>query len=70
MKHHPVTQNGKPDLRYTIEKEFCGQDGPRYVARFCGDWIGQSQFYGSALMLCIGKSAENRGCAVIVGKPA
>jgi hypothetical protein len=30
------------DKRYTIAREYCGYDTPRWVARFCGDWIGQA----------------------------
>lgn len=28
--------------RYAINKEYCGQPEPRFVVRFCGDWVGQS----------------------------
>lgn len=31
------------DRRYSIEREFCGYVGPRFVARFCDEWIGQSE---------------------------
>jgi hypothetical protein len=34
----PVTRM-KTDARYTITREFCGYKKPRYVVRFCGDWI-------------------------------
>lgn len=30
------------DKRYNIAREYCGYDTPRWVVRFCGDWIGQS----------------------------
>lgn len=30
------------DPRYTIALEYCGYDTPRWVVRFCGDWIGQA----------------------------
>ena len=29
------------DRRYTITSEYCGYDTPRWVVRFCGDWVGQ-----------------------------
>lgn len=29
------------DKRYSIAREYCGYDTPRWVVRFCGDWIGQ-----------------------------
>ena len=28
-------------IRYVVRLEFCGQSEPRYVARFCDDWLGQ-----------------------------
>ena len=31
------------DRRYTIAREYCGHARPRFVARFCGDWLGQSR---------------------------
>lgn len=52
MTYHPVSK----DERYTVSKEFCGYIEARHVARFCGEWIGQSKFYGSACMLCVGHS--------------
>jgi hypothetical protein len=30
------------DSRYTIAMEYCGYAEPRYVVRFCGQWVGQS----------------------------
>lgn len=30
------------DKRYSIRREWCGQPEPRWVVRFCGDWVGQS----------------------------
>ena len=41
------------DQRYTIAKEFCGYAKARWVARFCGEWIGQDLHKSGALMLCI-----------------
>jgi hypothetical protein len=41
------------DKRYTISKEFCGYKTKRFVARFCGEWIGQGIKKSDALMLCI-----------------
>jgi hypothetical protein len=31
-----------PDSRYTITHEYCGKPSKRYVARFLGEWLGQS----------------------------
>lgn len=67
---HPVTSNGRVDMRYTVTREHTGRDRPHYVARFCGDWIGSSEFYGSAAGLAIGHAARRRGCAVVEGIPA
>jgi len=41
------------DKRYSIAKEYCGYAKPRWVARFCGEWIGQGEHKSDALMLCI-----------------
>lgn len=39
----PITHdNGKIDCRYEITSEFCGYETPRYVLRYCGEFIGQS----------------------------
>ena len=37
-----------PDLRYTVAKEYTGAPRPRYVARFCGEYIGNSSVAGEA----------------------
>ena len=68
---HPVTQGGRPDLRYRIALEHCGYESPRFVARFCDDeFIGSSAFYSSAVALAVGHNARRNGAAVIVGIPA
>jgi hypothetical protein len=46
----------KGDSRYAIAREFCGYSKPRYVARFCGDWIGQGETRVDAIMLCLAHS--------------
>lgn len=28
-----------PDARYSTDREFCGQTKPRFIPRFCGEWI-------------------------------
>lgn len=73
MKHNanPIRHdNGKIDARYSIALEYCGYEKPRYVARFCDEWIGQSAFYSSALMLATGHNARRKGALVIEGIPA
>jgi hypothetical protein len=63
---NPVThEDGSTDVRYTVAREHCGYDSPRYVARYCGEWIGQSIARGAAFMLCIGHNARRNGALVI-----
>lgn len=64
MADRPV----KSDARYTVAKEFCGRDGARWVARFCGGWLGQSISRNAAVMLCIGDSARRRGALTVTGQ--
>jgi hypothetical protein len=40
-----------PDSRYTVTREGCGYPGPRYVSRFCGDWIGSADTRAGAVAL-------------------
>jgi hypothetical protein len=49
------------DKRYTIAKEFCGYATARYVARSCGEWIGQDINKSDATMLCVAH-ADKRFC--------
>ena len=47
-----MTAPGKPhDMRYNVRREWCGRPEPRHVARFCGDWIGQTLDRNDALWL-------------------
>jgi hypothetical protein len=66
MKMHPI----RSDQRYTITKEFCGHVEPRFVLRFCGEWVMQSQFYANVLIRAVGDSAMRRGAVAIEGKLA
>lgn len=43
----------KLDRRFTIAKEFCGYSTPRYVARFCGEWLGQAETRAEARLIAI-----------------
>lgn len=70
MKLHPVHHDdGSLDRRYSIEKEFCGYPEPRFVVRFCGDWICQSPYYTAAVMRAVGHNMQRKGAAIIVGQP-
>lgn len=66
-KQYPIRHDGgKTDFRYSIRQEFTGHaQGKQWVARFCGDWIGSSQFYSSALMLAAGHDARRKGALVL-----
>jgi hypothetical protein len=61
MKRYPI----KGDRRYTISREFCGYAEARFVVRFCGDWIGQSRFYSSAVVMAVGEKARRSGALII-----
>jgi hypothetical protein len=41
----------KRDNRYTVTLEYCGEEKPRYIARFCGDWLGKSETELGAFMI-------------------
>lgn len=71
MKHHPITHHdGTTDKRYSVEREFCGHPEPRWVARFCGEWIGQSISRASASLRCAGHQAVRNGAEVVTEKRA
>ena len=47
------------DKRYSIAREYCGYDTPRWVVRFCGDWVGQSSSQqGARSALLTGRPGE------------
>lgn len=71
MTYRPI----KDDPRYTIDREWCGYPQPRYVLRFCGDWIAQSISRSSMATRAVGEAtmreARLRGeCAAILGVEA
>ena len=53
------------DSRYEIKREFCGYEDARFVARFRGEWVGQSLFYSSAVLLCVGHNCGRKGAPII-----
>ena len=55
------------DPRWTISREWTGQEKPQFVVRFCDDWIGQRAFFDSAVMLAVGENARRNGALVIEG---
>lgn len=50
-----------PDARYTANLEFCGYDAPRYVPRFCGEWIRKD---GAQVPACIVRDAAVAYCVL------
>ena len=70
-KQYPIRHdNGGTDHRYSIRQEYTGHaQGKQWVARFAGEWIGSSQFYGSALMLAAGHNARRNGALTLSNNP-
>jgi len=70
MKKNPVTHLDRsgPDSRYEVSLEYIGRNTARHVARFRGEWLGQSKFYASAMMLCVGESNVRNGAEIITEK--
>jgi hypothetical protein len=64
-KQHPVSNHGATDHRYAVRQEYTGHAQPQWVARFCGEWIGASQFYSSALMLAVGHNARRNAALTV-----
>lgn len=63
---HPITHSdGICDNRYSIRQEYCGYDAPRYVLRFCGEWVAQSISYSSMVMRAVGHKAAMDGAPII-----
>ena len=65
MNTFPVTNHAETDTRYTITREFDGHQYKRYIARFCGEWIGGRATYGGAVMLATGHNQRRKGALVI-----
>jgi len=34
-----------PDNRYTANAEYCGHEAPRFVPRFCGEWLKDCELW-------------------------
>jgi hypothetical protein len=58
---HPI----KSDSRYAITQEYCGYPEPRYVLRFCGEWIAQSISKASMVTRAVGHKAMRNGALVV-----
>lgn len=75
MNQTPLYQrmpNGseRTDERWTVTQEYTGKATPQFVARFCGDWIGQRSSYSSAVLLLAGERARHNGALVFVEQRA
>lgn len=42
-----------PDRHYSVSPEFCGETKPKFVARFCDDWVGKANTEREAIELCV-----------------
>jgi hypothetical protein len=49
--HGARIKAAKADKRYSVEREFCGEVDPHYVARFEGQWLGKSATAAGAWLL-------------------
>lgn len=58
------------DPRYTVNREYCGHASPRYVVRFCGDWVSSHSTKGAALTRAVGEACRRRGALVFTEQPA
>lgn len=45
----PVTLDG----RYSVTLEFCGYPSPRWVTRFCGEWLEQNETKNGAIFAAL-----------------
>ncbi len=50
METHPI----KSDSRYSVQREYCGYEKPRFVARFCGEFIASHLSYTAAVLAAVG----------------
>lgn len=49
--HGDRIKGAKADKRYSVEREFCGESDPLYIARFEGEWLGKSATAAGAWLL-------------------
>ena len=52
------------DRRYAVRLEFCGYAEPRYVVRFCGEWLGQALSYAAAEELVLTRIAARNAAKI------
>lgn len=61
MPFHPIAR----DRRYEIKPEFCGYEKPRYVLRFCGEFIASSISRASLAVRAVGHNAVRMGAVIV-----
>lgn len=61
MKTHPV----RSDQRFTVTREYFGEAEPRFVLRFCGEWVDKFRNYPAAVLRAVGESNIRRGALVV-----
>jgi hypothetical protein len=37
------------DSRFTVTREFCGEPRPRWILRWCGEWVSKHRLKSEAL---------------------
>ena len=57
------------DDRYTINLEWCGHPGQRYVLRYCGDWIDSFSNLPAATLRAVGHKAATSGATIYTNQP-
>lgn len=62
MTTYPIAK----DRRYSIAAEYCGYETPRYVLRFCGEFVASSISRGSMTVRAVGHNAMRLGAEPIV----
>lgn len=66
--HSDGKLKGKKDKRYTVNLEWVGEVKPRYVLRFCDDYVGDFSSVPAATLRAIGHHAEMMGAYVFVNQ--
>lgn len=66
MKLHPIAS----DARYTITREHCGHAKPRFVLRWCDEWIDSFASYPAAVLRASCHRCQRLGALVITEQPA
>jgi len=68
MPHYPVTQNGKPDLRYRISLVCCGYEKPCHTLYFFDEYVANSASLASMIARAHGHNAVRKGATIIEEK--